>query len=277
MIAAEWLTALFGAAVLIGVGAEYVLPVFGMSPLGDWPAAAVAIGVGGELLFGFRGSRLQGEQMRRTNDQAAYAFMLASAAESRSADAQSEVAKAMAGLAEANERAAVLEKEAAEARERTAEIEKFTAWRHVTPEQREVIESEISKFGADNINLLVEYQNFDAEAFMLSRELIRVFARAGATKIRWRPNAFTLDPVFGLHWATSDPNINVGLLRATLPAGAGLLISVDPATHLKGANPAPVPNLYVFVGPKPPVIDAAAELAEMGIVIAPESNSDPKT
>lgn len=234
-------------AVAVGLGLEVAVAAFNPPYNSFWERFGPVIsdvlvfaGVLGEYLVNNRSQTCQEELTRRSNDRLAKA-----------------------------------ELEAAEARARTAEVEKLTAWRHISPEQREVIESEVSRIGSDNINLLVEYQNFDAEAFMLSRELIRAFARVGVTKIRWRPNSYTMDPVFGFHWASSDPNISVELLRAAMASGPGLLIAVDPATHLKGANPLPTPNLYAFIGPKPPVIDVEAELAEMGIAITPTSDRNP--
>ena len=108
-----------------------------------------------------------------------------------------------------NDRLAKAELEAAEARARTAEVEKLTAQRHIPAdaEARAAVAPKISKFAKRRHETDLWFtRHFDAD-FMLSRELIRVFARAGVAKIRWRPNSWTSDPVFGFHWASSNPDI----------------------------------------------------------------------
>jgi hypothetical protein len=70
----EDLALFFGAAVIIGVGAEFVIPLFGYFPYPSaWPAACVAIGVVGETIFTFRSSKLGTALTARANDRLANA------------------------------------------------------------------------------------------------------------------------------------------------------------------------------------------------------------
>jgi hypothetical protein len=224
---------------------EFLLSLNGFTADADWPGAMVASGVALELTFGFRGTHLQGVLTARS---------------------KVELGKAVKAAGEANERAANAEL-------RTAEIERLTAWRHISPEQRDAIATEVGKIGSDNIDLLVEWQNGDAEAFMYSRELIRAFVHTGVTKIRWLANSHVQATWFGLNWAASDERIDLELLRELLPPIQAARLPIDLSRHLGRTNPPSAPNLYVFVGPKPPAIDVEAELAEAGIVTPKTSDS----
>jgi hypothetical protein len=160
------------------------------------------------------------------------------------------VAEANKAAAEAGERAAKLEKEAADARGRVADIEWLTAWRRVTQEQRERIAISLRNM-ASEIDLLVEYERSDSEAFSYGREIIAIFEAAGVTKIRAIPNSYLVDPVFGVHIAGAPP-INTGLIADTFNT-AHVPVSVfqmDLSKHLSRDDVPP--NLYIFVAPKPP-------------------------
>jgi hypothetical protein len=188
----------------------------------------VAIGVAGEVLFAARSKRCQDEQLKRSDAKLGHAFDLASGAEVRAADAQ---------------------KEAAELRLRAAEIERLTAWRHVTPEVNEAIRRGLLGL-ASHVQLVVEFQRSDPEAYMYSRELIQSFGNAGVfPPIVWKANEFMAGFVFGINmW--SDPNMHFEpLARELLDAGVRLSLMARPATGYEQTH-----NLYLFVGAKAPWI-----------------------
>ena len=138
--------------------------------------------------------------------------------------ARSEIAKAAADVAAANERTAVLAKEAAEARERTAEIEKLTAWRRVNPEQNRQIADAIRDKVA-SLDILIEFQMGDPEAFSYGREIAKIFVDAGVDpkKIRGKTNVYLETPVFGLHMAAAPEVDGAALARGTRKCGNKLI------------------------------------------------------
>jgi hypothetical protein len=264
-----------GVGLFIEVGIAVINPVFN-TPLERFGPvvsdAFVFLGVIGEYVVGMRASACQEELTRRSakkladaEDQSKLAFLQANAAAGHAINALQELAKA-------NERAAELEKEAAEARERTAEIERLTASRHMTPDQKARLTAEVRKIGPNNIDLLIEWQTSDHEALLYSRELVATFNRAGVSKLRWAPNMY-LGRYFGLNWVSDGPGVDAGVFRKVFGQEGYVVIAQDLA-H-KRAPGQSGPNLYVFVGAKQLPIDVEAELAEMGITVAPKSDSNP--
>jgi hypothetical protein len=194
--------------------------------------AIVALGVAGEVFFG-RKSRIDSEELTRRSE----------------------------------ERAARLEKEAAEAHERTAEIERLTGFRRVSYEQLQKIRSVIRPL-AGTLNLLIEYQYGDTEAFVYARDLSVTFR--GIATIRLGPNSFLDTSAFGLFVAAS-PAVDIELIAQSF-IGAGIefgRLDTDLSTHLPGNVPAP--NLYIFVAPKPPPPLTSPEIATK------KSNNPPST
>lgn len=215
--------------VVAGVIAEFVIA--GIHPLYDsfleqWGTATagalVALGIVGEVIFGRVDARYQTELRKRSNDK----------------------------LSNAIERASILEKEAADARGRVADIERLTSWRHISDEQREQIASSI-RHAADSLDVLVEYQVGDTEAFSYGRGIIKTFIDAGVTKIREASNSYMVNSVFGVHLAGSEEINSPFIANVFNKAGVPVIsFKIDLSTHLPRNEVAP--NLYFFVAPKPP-------------------------
>lgn len=224
---------IFGWMVIGGVFLEVILAALNPDAwrIKIWPVfanALVVIGVYGEIYFSGKVSKSEEKLQRIAEEKIAEANLLA---------------------ANALERAATLEKEAAEVRARTAEIEKLTAWRHVSPEQRKQVADAI-RAKASSVDVLIEYERGDPEAYSYASELARIFVDSGCEKIRYGPNSF-LGTVFGLVLATSpetEENVNAAIFSA---AGISSTASnMDLSKHLPSNLTAP--NLYIFVAPKPP-------------------------
>jgi hypothetical protein len=150
-----------------------------------------------------------------------------------------------------DERAAVLEKEAAEARERTAQIEKITEWRHIRPENASLFIGAMRLLVESfDVDVVVEYQNGDPEAFSYGNTFIDVFAVSGITKIRAGTNMM-LETAFGLQ-VTVSPEIGFMRIEEIFDkAGVPDVIrNGDLSNHFSRNIPAP--NLLIFVAPKPP-------------------------
>jgi hypothetical protein len=225
-----------GIAVVFGLIVEVALTaVFakGQSIVEEWgPVGAdalVALGVAGEVLFAAR-ARSKTEALKNLSDQ--------------------KVVEAKMTAAQAHERAAVLEKEAADARERTAAIEKLTAWRRITPQQYSQIVDALRE-QAPLIDLMVEYERGDSEAFSYAREIAWLFESAGVTKFRADANSYLTPGTFGLRIAGSPP-VNLDLITEILSTAGltGFIDQIDLSQHLPRNLIAP--NLYFFVAPRPP-------------------------
>lgn len=165
-------------------------------------------------------------------------------------------------IAEANERAARLEKEAAEARGRVADIERLTSWRHISDEQEEQVATAIRHM-APEIDLMIGYEGPDPEAWSYSREVQNIFVNAGVTKLR-RVSVSSGSVQFGLSLSAA-PGINAGFIagefkKAKMPMQ---LVERPPLFWREGVN------LYVFVGHKPP-----PDLEEW-VALAADRSTDP--
>lgn len=250
----------FSSVVALGVLIEFfvafVHPLYD-SPRGIWwPVigdAFVAIGLVVEVLAGVRIKICQSELTERSNKALA-------AANERLGNLELE-----AGYA--SERGATLEKEAAEARHLTAQLLKVTARRQLSVDQVTAI-AEAVRGQASQIDLLVEFQSSDSEAFVFAQGFCAAFRRAGVTKIRSFGNAFLSGIVFGVHVAAGGTIDITRLVQVFSASETPLHVgSMDLETHLpRGATP---PNLYIFVAPKPPPeIEAAmATIAARGQVV----------
>src|SRR6266481_4596804 len=109
--------------------------------------------------------------------------------------------------AEANERAA-------KAQERTAEIEKLTAWRRIAEEKSQTLVSAIAPF-AEQIDLLIEYQSSDPEAYLFAKEILDIFWRAGVPHFRFAANSYLSGNVFDT-WISSSPLLGIESIVAAL-------------------------------------------------------------
>ena len=209
-------------AVVVGLVLEAVLAVIHMSYdsiAGRWGSfvadALVALGVFGELRFSERVRRRDHELDRRSN-----------------------------------ERVAQAEQKAADTNERAAEIEKIAAWRRISPAQHERLVTALQS-ATRPLDVLIQTQRDDPEAFTYAREIGRAFRDAGVA-IRWGQNSFLgSTPVFGI-LISVDPKFDSGDF-VQLFQSAGLQVIVDnqpPAARSTGHSP--TPNLYLFVAPKPP-------------------------
>lgn len=99
------------------------------------------------------------------------------------------------------------------------------------------------------IDLIVEYQYGDEESFVYARDIVTTFV--GLAVIRSEPNTFVGVPTFGLFVAAAAP-IDIEVIAKAFD-DAGIEFSrmhKDLSAHLP-RNEKP-PNLYIFVGLKPP-------------------------
>lgn len=271
--AVSWLEAseiVFGVAVFLGVALEVVIasvnPPYD-SPLERWgPVFAdglVALGVLGEIIASARITLCQGEMTRRSNlrleeatRQSNSALGLAASAQQDAADAQSQLAEAQSELASAlgmaasaNERAAKLELQAAEARERASKIERIVAWRAVTAKEQEELKELVGP-QAHLVDLYIEYQSQDPEAYMYAWHIAEAFQKVGVANVR-RPvgNSFPFQPMFGVHCASDEPDVQWGMLSA-FPSKMAAFSPGPIALFRQTGNPPA--NTYIFVGPKMP-------------------------
>jgi hypothetical protein len=90
---ADNLALLWGGAVIVGVGAEYLLPALSEIGIWNWPGAAVALGVAGEIIFARHGSTLSGVVSDRLKRRLAGAEARAAEANERALDAIGELLK----------------------------------------------------------------------------------------------------------------------------------------------------------------------------------------
>jgi hypothetical protein len=180
------------------------------------------------------------------------------------AEANAKTAEANKIAATANERAAILEKEAAEARHRTAEIEKLTAWRRILPEQTSKV-ADFIRDKASSIDLLIEYQTSNPEAYLYACDIVNVFQNAGVEKIRIISNSYLLHPMFGLY-ISAAPDFDASIIKEAFDKSNIPLIDVitDLAKHVFGKSS--IPNLYFFVAPSiPPNMTLKNDVRESNI------------
>jgi hypothetical protein len=159
------------------------------------------------------------------------------------------VSEAKTSAAQAIERAAKLEKEAAEARERTAEIEKLTAWRRIRPEQyRQIVEG--IRGSAPSLDVLIQHELSDPEAFSYAREIALMLMDAGVEKVRFGSNSFLSSAVFGLITNLENDG-DASVLDIFARAGIPLRLGSEDTSKILPRNER-APNWYIFVAPKPP-------------------------
>jgi hypothetical protein len=185
--------------------------------------AAVFFGVWIEVHFNGRASKIEGELRRRSEER----------------------------VAEANASAAKAELQAAEARAHSAEIERLTAWRRLSADQKNTL-IEMLKPHASALGVWIEYENGDPEAFTLARDIASVISSFGLRPSNFVANGHPMQVVFGI--VVED--ITPGQICLAAFEAAGIPYGVwdggrCSATHRKDAS-GNSPNLYIWVGPKPP-------------------------
>lgn len=148
-----------------------------------------------------------------------------------------------------NERVAKAEQEAARANYRAWEIERVAAWRRITSEQHRKLVDAMRQI-APSLDVLIEYQMNDPEAYTYAQEIIKAFQEAGVTNIRSNSNAFLGTPVFGLYLFADRPLEFDSFDKIFSTAGIDIaIIGVAPDAVVRSD---PKPNVYTFVAPKPP-------------------------
>lgn len=178
------------------------------------------------------------------------------------------VAEAERAVAAANERAAKLEKEAADARERTAEIERVTAWRTISEEQHHNIVDAIRGKSNPPLDILIEWERGDSEAYMYAWQIAKLLEDARGEKIRGSPNSYLNWQGFGVY-AHADPTIDLPAIINAFTR-AGVIITPQDREEVRRLSWGP-PNwgaLYIFVAAKlPPHFEQFANAK-------PESNAN---
>lgn len=152
---------------------------------------------------------------------------------------------------EATERAAKLEKEAADARERTAKLEKITEWRRLSAENASILLSNFAELNRSvALDITVEYQNGDPEAFFFSNRLLETFAIAGITKLRTTANMM-MGGAFGV-LVTVCPEIGFPAVQQAFDEAQISAIVRNGDLSLHFSRDVPAPNIFIFVASKPP-------------------------
>jgi hypothetical protein len=203
-----------GTLVIVSVLTELII-AFIQPPydlflnLSTIPDAGIAVGIVGEVLFAMRNNRFQTELRNRSNDKL-------SNASDRLAEAENALAR--------------------------------VALRRISHDQLVKVKSQLSGL-MGKIDLLIEHQYGDVEAFIYARDLSVMFLEIAVVRII--PNALIGMNAFGLFIAAS-PTLDIELIAKAL-SDAGIefgRMQKDLSTHLPRNVPAP--NLYIFVAPKPP-------------------------
>ena len=227
--------ALWSAAVVVfGLFLEVIFAAAFHEPpetiLSHWgPVAAdciVALGVAGEVFFG-RKSRTDSEELSRRSE----------------------------------ERAARLEKEAADARERTTKIEQQMTRRTIPAEQRTSMADRLREIlSSHSPNIIMEWEQSDAEAFLFAWDIAKVLKDAGYSKIRSGQNHWGTWPIFGVHicgrTANLDPDTAVEFDISPIVAAfkENGIYTTEATSMIPAFVPAvtPIPILYIFVATKLP-------------------------
>jgi hypothetical protein len=238
----------FGFAVIVGVAAEYLLPFMGEVGLWNWPGAAVAIGVAGEIAFARRGSKLSGAVSDRLRVRLAGLTDDHSLATRRLAVAEETVTDALV-------RSAKLEKEAAEARQRTATFERQAQWRRIEPATSLLMSHALRKIPAACVRFIVCTGDWEGQYF--ASQLSGVFEQA-----RWKTAV-----VFGEYAELPEYTIRIPSRGRFSDAEKEAIAYVQEAFRFGqleffGGHPPRMsvpladlgePQVDVHVGPKPPI------------------------
>lgn len=199
----------------------------------------VALGVYGEILFAGKARRIDGALRRRSNKRLEEAT-------NRLADVEIVTATLHATAETAEERAAKAELE-------TMRLRQQFGGRHISGAQATKLSAALRDKAA-SLDVLIEFQANDPEAFLYALELRTAITAAGIEKNRFLGNSYLSGMVFGV-WLTASPEIGAPPILAALNE-AGIVASeakdVDLSAHLPRNEVAP--NLYIFVGPKPPKV-----------------------
>jgi hypothetical protein len=142
------------------------------------------------------------------------------------------------------------EKEAAEARERAARIERATAWRRVGDRRRARLAESLVAI-ASTVNVAIEFQTSDIEAWSFASEIKAAFEGASVASSSLAANTWLSGNVFGLHVQYDGLDPHVAAEIGGCLGGPFQMASADLALKL---TPNQVrPNLYIFVGAKIPI------------------------
>ena len=118
------------------------------------------------------------------------------------------------------------------------------------------------------LDLLIEFQASDPEAFVYANDFIDLFRGAGVERIRFTGNSHLSGMVFGLWLSASDKAVATSIVDAFTAAGMPLSVGeIDLSKHLPRNEVAP--NLYIFVGPKLP---AAIHTTSVSVVNTEETD-----
>jgi hypothetical protein len=213
----EWgCAAVVVAAIIAEFVIAYIHPPYDsvLNRLGTVAAdAAIAIGIVGEVIFGRLDARIQTELRNRSNKQLADAI-----------------------------------KTAGEANERAAQLEKFNSWRRISRKQHDAMVSALRGI-APSLDVFIEYQNGDTEAFSLAIALAQIFREAGAAEPHGGPN-MQLGIFFGV-LVTVHPTVSSEVVSNAFLAG-DIGFSIQPYNPIALPKKQPPPNLTIFIAAKPP-------------------------
>jgi hypothetical protein len=216
-----------GGLVFAGVAATVAIAIVHPeydSFLEQWGSAIadslVAAGVAIEIKFGQMAGLRQNELKRRSDEK----------------------------VAEANNIAAQATKDAADARERTALLEKLTAWRRLDQDFCHIL-SDAFLDTTSILQLRIEYQQGDPEAFTYASDFAQAFTDLGVQRIVFLSNAHFGTTAFGVHIEIGECEQSDDWRLACLAAFG---VDIKPKNFgLRHSDPGlPKPNLYMFVGPK---------------------------
>jgi hypothetical protein len=233
----------FGVLVVVAVLAEFGIAIYHPaydSPLDRWGSAFadlfIGIGVAGEVALSMWNNTLQGELRERSNKRVEEAT-------DRLADVEVSNAFWAVRAEEAAERAAKAELE-------TEQLKAQFAFRRISQQQSDQLVTALRPLVA-GVKVRIEYERVDPEAFIYSRDIVRVFLLAGAKEISSIGNSWTVsgDPVFGSvlgNWPEFDAASYLKIF-----ADAGVPLATKEGVR-RPYDPPRLPDLYIFVGTKPP-------------------------
>lgn len=142
-----------------------------------------------------------------------------------------------------------------EATERTAEIQKLTEWRHITPEQFKQISDAIAD-KASTLDVLIEYERGDPEAYSYAREITQIFQRIKPSKIRFTSNQWMGMQMFGLAFEFHVGYDGHPIINAFKTAGVSVtdFRERDLNGVIFGSNSAPTFHVIIFPKVPPPMV-----------------------
>ena len=103
---------------------------------------------------------------------------------------------------------------------------------------------------ASSIDVLVQHENNDPEAYSYSRDIALALINAGVESVRFGANSFLGQSVFGLV-TDLPPDGDASLLDIFAANGMPMTLIGRAVSTILPKNER-APNWYIFVGPKPP-------------------------